>query len=93
MCGRATLSKKESEIEARFLARFYSDDLKRYNPFSASGKPLLPSYNIAPTHLHPLITGDDPGQIQLFQWGLHSLLGKRKKHRFLDDQCPGRKKI
>ncbi len=78
MCGRATLSKKESEIEARFLARFYSDDLKRYNPFNAPGKPLLPSYNIAPTHLHPVITGDDPTQIQLFQWGLIPFWAKEK---------------
>lgn len=82
MCGRATLSKKESEIEARFLARFYSDDLKKYNPFSpqsgAFEKPLLPSYNIAPTHLHPVITGDHPNQIQLFQWGLIPFWAKEK---------------
>jgi putative SOS response-associated peptidase YedK len=70
MCGRATLTKNESEIEQRFQATFYSDDLLRYNP--------LPSYNIAPTHLHPVITGDLPDQLQLFQWGLIPFWAKEK---------------
>jgi putative SOS response-associated peptidase YedK len=70
MCGRATLTKNESEIELRFQATFYSDDLLRYNP--------LPSYNIAPTHLHPVITGKLPEQLQLFQWGLVPFWAKEK---------------
>ncbi len=62
MCGRATLTKTEKEIEERFMATFYSEDLERYNP--------LPSYNIAPTHRHPVITGKDQEHISLFRWGL-----------------------
>jgi len=78
MCGRATLTKKEEEIEAHFVATFYSEDLKRFKPFDRKDKPLFPSYNIAPTHLHPVITGNDPTQIQLFQWGLIPFWAKEK---------------
>jgi len=62
MCGRATLTKIDKEIEKRFMATFYSEDLERYNP--------LPSYNIAPTHLHPVITSANKEHIFLFRWGL-----------------------
>ena len=41
---------------------FYSNELERYNP--------LPNYNIAPTHLHPVITNEDVRHFQLFRWGL-----------------------
>ena len=62
MCGRATLTKIEKEIEKRFMATFYSDELKRYNP--------LPSFNIAPTHIHPVLTGTNNQHLSLFRWGL-----------------------
>jgi len=62
MCGRASLSKVEKELEKRFMASFYSADLERYQ--------LLPSYNIAPTHLHPVITNEDREHLQYFRWGL-----------------------
>lgn len=62
MCGRSSLTKNEKEIEKRFNATFYSDELKRYNP--------LPNYNVAPTHMCPVITNDDPNRIHLFRWGL-----------------------
>lgn len=62
MCGRASLSKVEKELEERFMASFYSEELERYNP--------LPSFNIAPTHLHPVITNDDADHFQFFKWGL-----------------------
>lgn len=62
MCGRASLTKQEKELEERFKATFYQDEIARYNP--------LPSYNVAPTQLHPVITGSDPSHLQLFQWGL-----------------------
>ena len=51
MCGRGSLTKVESELEERFDADFYSEDLERYKP--------LPSFNIAPTHWHPVITQGD----------------------------------
>ncbi len=61
MCGRASLSKTEKELEKRFNATFYSEDLQQL-PF--------PNYNIAPTHIHPVITNEEQGHFQLFKWGL-----------------------
>lgn len=62
MCGRSSLTKTEKEIEARFKATFYSEELERYNP--------LPNYNVAPTHMHPVIQMDDQKHIHLYKWGL-----------------------
>ncbi|MCL4146839.1 UNVERIFIED_CONTAM: hypothetical protein GTU68_065492 [Idotea baltica] len=62
MCGRSSLTKTEKELEARFNATFYSDELERYNP--------LPSFNVAPTHFHPVITNVEQNHIRLFRWGL-----------------------
>lgn len=62
MCGRASLTKTQKELEQRFQAEFYQDDIERYNP--------LPNYNIAPTHLHPVITSEAPNRFHLFKWGL-----------------------
>lgn len=62
MCGRASLTKNEKEIEARFQSTFYTEDLERYNP--------LPSYNIAPTHYHPIIGLDDSAHFHFMRWGL-----------------------
>lgn len=62
MCGRSSLTKTEKELEERFRANFYSEDLERYNP--------LPNFNVAPTQLHPVITQQEPGAIHLYRWGL-----------------------
>ena len=62
MCGRASLTKVEKDLEKRFQATFYSDELERYNP--------LPTYNIAPSHYHPVITNEAPEHLQYFRWGL-----------------------
>jgi putative SOS response-associated peptidase YedK len=62
MCGRSSLTKTEKELEARFQATFYSEDLERYNP--------LPNFNVAPTQMHPVITNLDPKHLQFFKWGL-----------------------
>ncbi len=62
MCGRSSLTKTEKELEIRFRATFYSDDLERYNP--------LPNFNVAPSHMHPVITQDEPTIIHLYRWGL-----------------------
>lgn len=62
MCGRSSLSVNEEALEKRFGATFYSEDLERYNP--------LPSFNIAPTHYHPLLTGEDALHFQYMRWGL-----------------------
>jgi putative SOS response-associated peptidase YedK len=62
MCGRSSLTKTEKEIEARFGAAFYSEELERYNP--------LPNFNVAPTHMMPVITSSDPTHLRIFRWGL-----------------------
>lgn len=62
MCGRASLTKTEKELEDRFQSSFYSEDLERYNP--------LPNYNVAPTHMHPIITNEEPNHFRFFRWGL-----------------------
>ena len=61
MCGRASLSKNEKELEKRFEATFYSEDLQQL-PF--------PNYNIAPSHLHPIITNEHTDHFQICKWGL-----------------------
>ncbi len=71
MCGRSSLTKNEKEIEKRFNSTFYSDELVRYNP--------LPSYNVAPSHLHPVITNQDPNHINLYKWGLIPFWAKDEK--------------
>ncbi len=62
MCGRSSLTKTEKQIEQRFNATFYTDALVNYNP--------LPSFNVAPSHLHPIVTQQDPRRLQLYKWGL-----------------------
>lgn len=62
MCGRSSLTKTEKEIENRFHATFYSDELTRYNP--------LPNFNVAPTHFHPVIQMNEPSYLHLYRWGL-----------------------
>jgi putative SOS response-associated peptidase YedK len=62
MCGRSSLTKTEKEIEARFNATFYSEELERYNP--------LPNYNVAPTNMMPSIIMEEPSIIHLYRWGL-----------------------
>ena len=71
MCGRASLTKVEKDLEERFHATFYSEDLERYNP--------LPNYNVAPTQMHPVITNTDPDHLQFFKWGLIPFWAKDEK--------------
>jgi len=62
MCGRSSLTKTEKELEERFNASFYSEDLERYNP--------LPNYNVAPSHITPVISNIDSHHFRPFRWGL-----------------------
>lgn len=71
MCGRGSLTKVESELEQRFDATFYSEDLERYQP--------LPSFNIAPTHWHPVVPQDDSKHFRYFKWGLIPFWAKDAK--------------
>lgn len=71
MCGRASLSVIEKELEERFNAHFYSEDIERYNP--------LPTYNVAPSQLHPILSNKDPNRLQFFKWGLVPFWAKDPK--------------
>lgn len=70
MCGRSSLTKIEKEIEARFHATFYSEELERYNP--------LPNFNVAPTHMVPVITNAEPDHLHIYRWGLIPFWAKDK---------------
>ena len=69
MCGRATISKSKSILEKRFRAKF--------SPIDAEQN--IVNYNVAPTQLHPVITNENPQQIQLFKWGLIPFWAKDAK--------------
>ncbi|MBY5957159.1 SOS response-associated peptidase [Membranicola marinus] len=71
MCGRSSLTVTEKELEARFNASFYSEDLERYNP--------IPNYNMAPSQKLPVITNTDPDHINLYRWGLIPFWAKDEK--------------
>ncbi len=63
MCGRATLTKTPKEMEQRLQLTFELAIADLVNQ-------VLPTYNIAPTHLHPVVTQQEERQLQLFKWGL-----------------------
>ncbi|HEX5003656.1 MAG TPA: SOS response-associated peptidase [Bacteroidia bacterium] len=65
MCGRFSLTKEELEIEKRFQAKFYSNDLVK-------------RYNVAPTQLALVITCEAPEKLQLFHWGLIPFWAKER---------------
>ncbi len=71
MCGRSSLTKTEKELEARFHSTFYSEDLERYNP--------IPNFNVAPTHIIPVITNQDPTHFKPMRWGLIPFWAKDAK--------------
>ncbi|NND05106.1 MAG: SOS response-associated peptidase [Saprospiraceae bacterium] len=71
MCGRSSLTKTEKELEARFKASFYSEDLEKYNP--------LPNYNVAPTHVMPVIKNKDKDHFAPLRWGLIPFWAKDHK--------------
>lgn len=62
MCGRSSLTKTQKQLENRFQATFYSEELVRYNP--------LPNFNVAPSHIMPVITGLDNDHFTAMRWGL-----------------------
>ena len=71
MCGRASLTKTEHELEQRFNATFYSEDIERYNP--------LPNFNMAPGQFHPVLTNDRPDEFHYLKWGLVPFWAKDEK--------------
>ncbi len=74
MCGRSSITKIEKELEDRFGATFYSDELGRYNP--------LPNFNVAPSHVLPVILNNDPQHFNALRWGFIPLWAKDLKIGF-----------
>lgn len=64
MCGRYSLSKSKIELEERFQAEMLGD--------------FTPRYNVAPTQLMPVITGDSPKGFSFFYWGITPDFAKNK---------------
>lgn len=62
MCGRSSLDKTQKDLEERFNATFYSDDLVKYNP--------LPNINVCPSHVLPIISNLDKAHFNSMRWGL-----------------------
>jgi putative SOS response-associated peptidase YedK len=71
MCGRASLTKNEKELEIRFNAGFYTEDIERYNP--------LPNFNLGPGQYHPVITNQDQHNFNFLRWGLVPYWAKDEK--------------
>lgn len=71
MCGRASLTKNEKELEERFGSTFYTEDIERYNP--------VPNYNLAPSQYLPVISNEDGGHFNIFKWGLIPFWSKDAK--------------
>ncbi len=71
MCGRASLTANEKELEDRFGSTFYSEDIERYNP--------VPNYNLAPGQFFPVLTNNDPLHFNVFKWGLIPFWAKDTK--------------
>lgn len=71
MCGRASLSKTQKALEQRLHAEFYKEDIEQFEQ--------IRKFNIAPTHLHPVVTNEDPSHIQMFKWGLIPSWAKEEK--------------
>lgn len=74
MCGRSSLTQTEKELEKRFNATFYSEDLERYNP--------LPNFNVAPTHILPALLQGREGHFHPLRWGLIPHWSKSEKVGF-----------
>ena len=61
MCGRASLTVNERQLELKFGKDFYSEDLEKYIPFQ--------NYNVAPSHQHPVIRSGS-SHFDFMRWGL-----------------------
>lgn len=70
MCGRATLTQNEQDLESQFNATFYTEDILRYNP--------IPSFNIAPSHVIPILTMEDKNHFLPAIWGWNQPIGSEK---------------
>ena len=70
MCGRYILVQKIEVLEKRFNVTVPADfDFK-------------PSYNISPGKYAPVITSENPRELQLFQFGMTPFWAKKKMYLF-----------
>ena len=65
MCGRYILVQKLELIE------------KRFNVTAPEGVEWKPAYNIAPGQVAPVITSDNPKELQLFHFGMTPFWAKK----------------
>ena len=65
MCGRYILVQKLELIE------------KRFNVTAPAGSVWKPSYNISPGQLAPVITSENPGELQLYRFGMTPFWAKK----------------
>ena len=72
MCGRASLTKNESDLEESFGASFYTEDIARYIP--------LPAFNIGPVQKLPFIAQDDPLHFQIGWWPEYTAMSFAKSN-------------
>ncbi len=68
MCGRYSQSMTPEQIEEAF------------GPITVPAELPDPNYNVAPTQLAPIITNRNPGQVELFEWGLVPFWSKDGKN-------------
>ncbi|WP_375583743.1 SOS response-associated peptidase [Cyclobacterium xiamenense] len=64
MCGRYSLTKSKTALENRFASEMLED--------------FVPRYNIAPSQVVPVITGDSPQGFSHFYWGVTPAFSKNK---------------
>ena len=65
MCGRYVLVQKVEAIE------------KRFNVTAPEGYEFKPNYNISPGNFAPVITGENPKQLELFRFGMIPFWAKK----------------
>jgi putative SOS response-associated peptidase YedK len=70
MCGRYVCVQKVETIE------------KRFNVTAPSGFNFEPSYNVGPGKYAPVITNENPRELQLFQFGMTPFWAKKKMYLF-----------
>ncbi|MCF7804535.1 MAG: SOS response-associated peptidase [Candidatus Marinimicrobia bacterium] len=70
MCGRVSLTKAIEPVEQRFNVKYTGD---REWPIY---------YNGAPSQYYPVITNENPEQIQLFRWGLIPSWSKQPETKY-----------
>lgn len=73
MCGRSSISQKESDLEKRFNAKFASKVVDTFNR--------LPIFNVCPTTFVPTISNQNPTQFAAFHWGLDLIGYDGKLHK------------